>query len=64
MSFPGLVKRLYYFCLYVDDKSEIASAISRYLAGETQVTEYQLFWYGMMVEEYLLKTPNASDGAL
>jgi len=27
----------------------------------TQVTEYQLFWFGMMAEDYLLKTSKAGS---
>lgn len=61
-EFPGLAKRLYYFCAHIIDKNEISSAILKYLATEKQVTEYQLFWFGMMVEDYLLKTSSA--GAL
>lgn len=32
-----------------------------YLESKAQITEYQLFWFGMMVEGYLLKTPSAGD---
>ncbi len=60
-EFPGLAKRLYYFCNKAEDKSGIATCISRYLASKAQITEYQLFWFGMMVEDYLLNTPHAGD---
>jgi hypothetical protein len=60
-DFPALAKRLYYFCSGVEDKGEVAAAITRYLVGRTQVTEYQLFWFGMMAEQYLLKTPQAGS---
>jgi hypothetical protein len=56
-DFPGLAKRLYRFCMKADDKTEIASAITKYIGGGRQITEYQLFWFGMMIEDYLLKTP-------
>lgn len=58
-DFPGLAKRIYHFCANVDDKNEIADAIQNYLDAGTQITEYQLFWFGMMVEDYLLKTSRA-----
>ena len=61
-DFPGLAKRMYHFCAKVLDKNEVASVVLKYLNGGTQITEYQLFWLGMMVEAYLLKTPKA--GAL
>ena len=60
-DFPGLAKRLYYFCANVDDKTEIVSAIAKYLSEGIQVTEYQLFWFGMMVEAYLLKSPGIGE---
>jgi hypothetical protein len=58
-DFPGLAKRMYHFCANVDDKDEVAAAILNYLEEGTQITEYQLFWFGMMVEDYLLKTSRA-----
>jgi hypothetical protein len=61
-DFPGLAKRMYHFCAKVPDKNEVASVVLKYLTGGTQITEYQLFWLGMMVEAYLLETPKA--GAL
>lgn len=60
-EFPGLAKRLYYFCAHVEDKSDITAAIRGYLGEKTLVPEYQLFWFGMMVEDYLLKTPNVGS---
>jgi hypothetical protein len=58
-DFPGLAKRMYHFCANVLDKNEVAAVVLKYLNGGTQITEYQLFWLGMMVEGYLLKTPKA-----
>lgn len=60
-EFPGLAKRLYYFCSDAEDKVEIAAAIKKYLESEVKVTEYQLFWFGKMAEDYLLKTPDVGD---
>jgi hypothetical protein len=60
-EFPSLAKRLYYFCSHVQDKSEIAAAIESYISAEVRITEYQLFWLGKMVEDYLLKTEVAGD---
>ncbi len=58
-EFPGLAKRLYYFCSAVEDKAEIAAAVATFIGSAGNITEYQLFWFGMMIEDYLLKTPNA-----
>jgi Reverse transcriptase (RNA-dependent DNA polymerase) len=60
-DFPGLAKRMYHFCSKVPDKYEVASVVLDYVKGGTQITEFQLFWFGMMVEDYLLKTPNAAS---
>jgi hypothetical protein len=58
-TFPGLAKRMYYFCGKVHDKHEVATVLLNLVTSGTKVTEYQLFWFGMMVEDYLLKTPKA-----
>lgn len=60
-DFPGLAKRLYYFCSGVDDKSEVAEAVRSFVSSTARATEYQLFWFGMMAEGYLLKTPQAGN---
>lgn len=60
-EFPGLAKRLYYFCRDVEDKQEVASALRNYLRKALKITEYQLFWFGKMVEDYLLKTNLAGE---
>jgi hypothetical protein len=60
-DFPGLAKRMYHFCAKVHDTYEVAAIVLDYLKGGTQITEFQLFWFGMMVEDYLLKTPKAAS---
>lgn len=60
-EFPGLAKRLYYFCSEAEDKSEIVAALRKHLRTQVKTTEYQLFWFGKMVEDYLLKTPDIGD---
>ena len=60
-EFPGLAKRLFYFCSNIEDKYEIAQAITKYLSGDRQITEFQLFWFGMMAEAYLLKVTGIGD---
>lgn len=58
-NFPGLAKLIYYFCKNVHDKREVATVLLNLLKSGSQVTEDQLFWFGMMAEDYLLKTSNA-----
>ena len=60
-NFPGLAKRMYYFCEKVHDKREVATVLLNLVTSRTQVTEYQLFWFGMMVEDYLLKASKVGD---
>lgn len=60
-DFPGLIKRIYHFCSRSPDRSEISLSILSYLREATQVTEFQLFWFGMMLEDYLLKTELAGE---
>lgn len=60
-EFPALSKRIYQFCGEADDKAAIAEIILEYLGGSVQVTEYQLFWFGMMAEDHLLNTPRAGE---
>jgi Reverse transcriptase (RNA-dependent DNA polymerase) len=60
-NFPGLAKRIYYFCFDATDKTEIASALLEYVESDAEITEYQLFWFGKMLEDFLLKTSSAGD---
>jgi len=61
-DFPNLAKRLYYFCKESEDKSEIVSALLEYIKdGDRQITEYQLFWFAKMAEDYLLDTAKVGD---
>lgn len=60
-EFPSLAKRLYYFCSKAEDKSEVVSALLEYIKEDTQITEYQLFWFAKMAEDYLLKASKVGD---
>jgi hypothetical protein len=60
-SFPGLAKRMYYFCEKLHDKREVATVLLNLVTSGIQVTEYQLFWFGMMAEDYLLRTSKAGS---
>lgn len=61
-DFPSLAKRLYFFCSEVEDKAEVVAALREYVDNaETQITEYQLFWFAKMAEDYLLKAPKVGE---
>jgi hypothetical protein len=60
-NFPGLTKRLYYFCLHYKDKSAIADAVHAHIKKGVQVTEFQLFWLGKITEDTLLSNGKAGE---
>jgi hypothetical protein len=56
-KFPGLIRTIYQFSSYIEDKSELCSLVLRFLRGEHFVTEYQLFWITKMLEDRLSAAP-------
>ena len=57
--FPHLAKNVFKFCEDIEDKNSIADLIDQSLTANDETQEYQLFWFGMMVESYLVQTPKA-----
>jgi len=58
---PSLAKAVYRVFAHITDKTEMAKAFLVLLRGDAFLTEFQLFWLGMIVEEYLLDTRVAGD---
>lgn len=58
--FPHLSKNVYRFCYDVEDKEFVAKTIID-LASNAALQEYQLFWMGVMLEDYLMGTSLASN---
>lgn len=58
---PSLAKAVYRVFAHITDKTEMANAFLALLRGDAFLTEFQLFWLGMIVEEYLLDTRVAGD---
>jgi hypothetical protein len=59
-EFPNLAKNIYVFSRNISDREALGRLIIEYL--ETPIIpEYQLFWIGMMAEDYLLQTKSAGD---
>ena len=52
--FPNLIKHIHTICSGVTDKQGLVDVICSYLSSEGQFLEYQLFWLGAIVEDYLL----------
>lgn len=60
-DFPALAKRVYHFCADVPNKNDIAAMLVDHLRGDTEITEFQLFWIGKMAEDYFLSWRRAGD---
>lgn len=52
--FPNLVKHIHSICSEVTDKTTLAVVIRDYLNEGSEFLEFQLFWIGAIVEDYLL----------
>ena len=59
-TFPNLMKSVFNFCSGVQDKEFIAEVLLKVLRSK-ELQEYQLFWFGHILESYLMKTTKASD---
>lgn len=54
-SFPNLMKPIYMFCRHVDDKQALGTALLEFLNGNTFLSEFQLFWLGRILDDYLVQ---------
>ncbi|ACB50947.1 hypothetical protein cce_1597 [Crocosphaera subtropica ATCC 51142] len=55
-KFPNLIKKIYYYSTFVENKSDLLEIISEFLDEAEIVTEEQLFWITKIVEDYLPTT--------
>ena len=60
-DFPHLAKNFYLLCSDAEDKDLVAKVVRDALTSGDYISEYQLFWFGMMLEKYLLDCDAASD---
>lgn len=51
--FPNIIKHIYSLCSGVTDKESLAKIIHDFLNSGTDLLEYQLFWLGIILEDYL-----------
>jgi hypothetical protein len=49
------------FCAHVPDKEQIGQLILEVARNSPVVTEFQLFWFAVMLEDYLMKTSRSSS---
>lgn len=52
--FPNLIKHIHTVCAGIIDKAGLANVLLEFLNGSTDLLEYQLFWIGAIIEDYLL----------
>lgn len=57
--FPHLSKNVFKFCGEINDADSVADLIDSTLTSDDETQEYQLFWFGMMVKSYLMKSKKA-----
>jgi Reverse transcriptase (RNA-dependent DNA polymerase) len=60
-GYPHLAKSFYSLCGEASDKEEVAKIVLDVATDGSHVPEYQLFWFGMMLEGYLIRTKRAPD---
>ncbi|MGB7063289.1 MAG: antiviral reverse transcriptase Drt5 [Candidatus Zixiibacteriota bacterium] len=59
--FPNLNRNIYYFCGHVPDKEGLGGLVYDFLRKFKNLTDYQLFWIGMIAEKQLQKTARFGD---
>ena len=60
-GYPHLAKNLYGLCSAASERDAVASIVLGVVARSNHVPEYQLFWFGRMLEDYLLTTNQAAN---
>lgn len=60
-GFPHLAKNFFGLCGEATDKEAVARVVLEVASAGDHVGEFQLFWFGMMLETYLLDTAAAPD---
>lgn len=60
-GFPHLAKNFFGLCSEASDKEAVGRIVLEVAAAGDHVGEFQLFWFGMMLEAYLLDTAAAPD---
>lgn len=55
-GYPHLAKNFYGLCAEASDKNYVAEVVLDVVRSNRHIGEYQLFWFGMMLESYLMDT--------
>lgn len=59
--FPNLIKHIHSVCSGVSDKPALVGILLEYLKSDAYFLEYQLFWLGVIVEDYLVGQEGYGD---
>src|SRR5208283_3455101 len=59
-SYPHLTKNVYSFCFSMSDKEMIAEMILEEADTRDCLMEFQLFWFGAILEDHLMQSSKAS----
>jgi len=52
-KYPNIIKHIHSVCAGIEDKDGLSEIINEYLNTEKNFLEYQLFWLGAILEDYL-----------
>lgn len=56
VGFPHLAKNVFGLCSEMKNKEVVAQVVLDVVLKDPYVSEFQLFWFGMMLDEYLMDT--------
>ena len=59
--FPALAKSIYQFVRFSEDRSGVDETVLTFLRNSPRATEYQLFWLGKLMEDFLQESPLYGD---
>ncbi len=59
-KYPHLSKSIYSFCANISDKEQLSEMVLHAAKSRDRMMEFQLFWFCVMLEEYLMNTSNTS----
>src|SRR5262249_5770324 len=58
--FPSLTRRIYSYSKHIEDATELAALLDKFVRKTQTATEDQLFWIAKIAEDHLQSTPGDS----
>jgi len=59
-TYPHLIKNVYTFCSRIENKETISQIILDEIKSKDHIMEFQLFWFGAILDDHLMETKNVS----